>query len=119
MNRSGGQECRGGEGEWARGGWGDGDETRESGGCGSGGEVGSVFGGTRGAGGRGGVTERFVMLEGGQASERSSMPHAGGSERKGPGGSGGAGGGACGGGAAALQPPTVHAGPSASLEELD
>ncbi len=116
MSRSGGQECSGGEGEGVGGGTGDGDETLEGGGCG-GGEVGSVFGGTRGGGG--GITERFVMLDGGEASERSGMPHAGGSERTGPGVSGGAGGGTCGGGARALQPPTVHAGPSASLEELD
>ena len=124
MSRSGGQECLGGEGEGLGGGRGDWDETRVGGGCGGGGcgvgEVGSVFGGTLGGGG-GGIQEEEeeLMLEGGQASERSGMPYAGGSERKGLGGSGGAGGGTCGGGAAALQSPTVHAGPSASLEELD
>jgi hypothetical protein len=116
MSRSGGQECSGGEGEGGGGGRGDRDETRQGGGCG-GGEVGSIFFGTRGGGGGG--TERFVMLDGGKASERSGMPHAGGSERTVPVASGGAGAGTCGGGAAALQPPTVHAGPSASLEELD
>ena len=63
------------------------------------------------------------MLDGGETSELSGMPHAGASDRTVPGASGGAGGGAwsveCGGGAAELQPPTVHASPSASLEELD